>query len=66
VPTMEVEVRDQNHEGWVEGTSDERPSVAEVRAAIIERGYKTGPIDIWQDSFQGFWRFSSTIISREE
>lgn len=58
---MEFEIRDQPHEMWVEGTSDDRPNTDDILAEVEKRGFLSGKLEIFHDDMQGFWRFSVDI-----
>ena len=58
---MELEIREQSHEMWAEGTSDVRPKVDDIVDEIAKRGYAALKVDIVHDDMQGFWRFTADI-----
>jgi len=63
---MELEIRDQPHEMWAEGTSDLHPSLADIEVAINNRGYSASNIGITRDDMQGLWRFTADITKKGE
>ena len=56
-----LEIRDQPHQMWAEGSSDKEPTVKKIESMIIERGFKPSKIDIHFDNMMGFWRFLTDI-----
>jgi len=57
-----LEIRDQKHLMYAEGTADDEPCEAEVEQAINNRGYGAENISISHDGLQQTWRFTARII----
>lgn len=57
-----AEIRDQIHLMDAEGMEDVKPTVRDISAYIIGRGYSPYDIDIWYDHSQSIWRWYCKII----
>jgi hypothetical protein len=56
-----LEIRDQKHLMYFEGSSDKRPTKKEIKKAVLERGFYCKDIGITYDNFQGFYRFNGYL-----
>lgn len=61
VTREETEIRDQAHEMWAEGTSDEMPASSDIETLLKNEGYFASDIERWFDDMQGFWRWNCNI-----
>ena len=56
-----IEYRDQLHEMWVEGMSDEKPIDYDILRHASKRGYYVNNIDVWYDELQSIWRYIGNL-----
>jgi len=61
VTLEETEIRDQAHEMWAEGTSEEMATASEIEAVLNSQGYTGLMFDAWFDTMQGFYRWRCDI-----
>jgi len=61
IATMYLEIRDQKHEMFAEGSADKKPTTHMILERIKERGFMASNIDIFYDKLQRFWRFTAKI-----
>ena len=58
---MFLDIRDQKHEMYAEGTSDNEPTQGAIVDAIERRGFVASKINISYDGMMLCWRFTANI-----
>ena len=63
-----TEIRDQAHEMWAEGITDEMATQSEIEETLNKQGYTGNRFDMWVDTSQGFyrWRCDITKLQNDE
>ena len=61
IERKEVEILNHSHLMCAEGCHDEKPTHDEIQSFLLQEGYASGEIEIWQDLTQGFWRWYAKI-----
>jgi len=61
-----LEIRNQQHEMWSEGTAEKKPTLSLITEEIKNRGYVASNIDIFYDDLMSIWRFSADIKNIEQ
>lgn len=61
-----LEIRDQKHLMFAEGSSDIEPTNVAIVSVIKKQGYAASNIKIFFDNFQSIWRFNADILRQRQ